>query len=231
MTTVAPHTIHASLWLASQLARGTMRCVDTGFDALSAELPGRGWPTGVLIDLLLCQSGAGALRLLSPALQTLAPGRIALLQAPHAPQAIGWRQLGVDAARLLSVRAEAMGDAAWAAEQILKSGSCAALLFWPQHLRKDSLRRLHLAAQGGNTLFIMLRAHSGIADASPAPLRLALSAAAGGISVRFIKRRGPQRDAPLFIPLPSLNLLHHVPVDRRTSSPAAVGSLSSELVG
>lgn len=231
MTTISPHTIHASLWLASQLARGGARCIDTGFTQLSAELPGRGWPTGVLIDLLLHQAGAGELRLLAPALQTLAPGRIALLQAPHAPQAIGWHQLGVDVTRLLSVHADAVGDAAWAAEQILKSGSCAALLFWQQRLRKDSLRRLHLAAQGGDTLFIMLRPRSCAEDASPAPLRLGLSAAAGGVSVRFIKRRGPQRDTPLFIPLPSLNLLHHVPVDRRTSSPAAAGSLSSELVG
>lgn len=231
MPTILPHTIHSSLWLASQLAYGNAHCIETGYAALSAELPGRGWPAGVLIDFLLWQPGAGELRLLAPALQTLAPGRIALLQTPYAPQAIGWRQLGIDAARLLLVRADAAGDAAWAAEQILKSGSCAALLFWAQRLRKDSLRRLHLAAQGGDTLFIMLRPLSCLEDASPAPLRLSLAPAAGGVSISFVKRRGPQRDTPLFVPLPSLNLLHHAPVDRRTSSPAVAGNISSELVG
>jgi|SRR5450830_363922 len=227
----SPQSIHSALWLASQLARGGTRCIDTGFAGLSGELPGRGWPVGVLIDLLLQQAGAGELRLLGPALQALAPRRIALVQTPHAPQVIGWRQIGVEASRLLSVCAATSGDAAWAAEQILKSDSCAALLFWQQHLRKESLRRLHLAAQGGNTLFVMLRPLSCAQDASPAPLRLALAPAAGGVDIRFVKRRGPQRDIPLFVSLPSLNLLHHASVDRRTPAPAAVGSVLSELVG
>lgn len=231
MSAPPPQSIHAALWFASQLARSTARGLDTGYAELSRELPDQGWPTGVLIDLLLQQAGIGELRLLGPALQALAPRRIALVQTPHAPQAIGWRQLGVDAARLLSVRAASSADAAWAAEQILKSGSCAALLFWQPHMRKDKLRRLHLAAQNGSTLFVMLRPLSCAQDASPAALRLSLTAAAGGIEVGFVKRRGPQRDTPLFIALPSLNLLHHAPVDRRTSAPAVAGSVSSELVG
>ncbi|WP_343583422.1 translesion DNA synthesis-associated protein ImuA [Herbaspirillum sp.] len=231
MSVLSPQSIHSSLWLASQLARGGTRGIDTGFAALSAELPERGWPTGVLIDLLLQQPGAGELRLLGPALQSLAPRRIALVQTPHAPQVIGWRQLGIDASRLLSVHTSTSADAAWAAEQILKSGSCSALLFWQRHLRKDGLRRLHLAAQSGNTLFVMLRPLSCAQDASPAPLRLSLMPAAGGIDIGFVKRRGPQRDDPLFVSLPSLNLLHHASVDRRTPAPAAVGSVLSELVG
>ncbi|AKZ64051.1 cell division protein [Herbaspirillum hiltneri N3] len=227
----SPQSIHNSLWLASQLAQGGARCIDTGFAGLSAELPGRGWPVGALIDLLLQQPGAGELRLLGPALKALAPRRIALVQTPHAPQAIGWRQLGVDVERLLSVRAATSADAAWAAEQILKSDSCAVLLFWQRHLRKESVRRLHLAAQGGNTLFVMLRPLSCAQDASPAPLRLSLMAAAGGVDIGFVKRRGPQRDTPLFVSLPSLNLLHHASVDRRTPAPVAAGSVLSELVG
>jgi len=48
-----PEAIHPSLWRASQLARGRGRTVDTGYAVLSAELPGGGWPIGVLIDLLV----------------------------------------------------------------------------------------------------------------------------------------------------------------------------------
>ncbi|QJQ03305.1 translesion DNA synthesis-associated protein ImuA [Herbaspirillum rubrisubalbicans] len=227
----SPQSIHHSLWRASQLAQGGARGIDTGFAELSQELPGRGWPTGALIDFLLQQPGVGELRLLGPALQSLAPRRIALVQTPHAPHLIGWQQIGVEAARLLAVRTTTSADAAWAAEQILKSDSCAALLLWQRHLRPESVRRLHLAAQSGQTLFVMLRPGSCAQDASPAPLRLALTAAPGGIAIDFIKRRGPLRAAPLFVSLPSLNLLPHAPVDRRTPAFAAAGGVLSELAG
>jgi protein ImuA len=49
-----------------------MRCVDTGHAALSAQLPGGGWPAGVLVDLLLQQPGIGEMRLLRPALAAVA---------------------------------------------------------------------------------------------------------------------------------------------------------------
>lgn len=43
---IHPETVHPSLWRASQLARSGLRTVDTGYAALSAELPGEGWPLG-----------------------------------------------------------------------------------------------------------------------------------------------------------------------------------------
>ena len=36
--------IHPSLWRGTQLARSFGRVVDTGYAAMSAELPGGGWP-------------------------------------------------------------------------------------------------------------------------------------------------------------------------------------------
>jgi hypothetical protein len=42
------------------------------------------------------------------------------------------------------------------------------------HARGESLRRLHLAAQCGETLFFMMRPLASAQDASPAPLRLSL---------------------------------------------------------
>jgi len=44
-----------------------------------------------------------------------------------------------------------------AAEQVLKSGTCGALLFWQNHMRSESLRRLHIAAQQGETQFFQIR--------------------------------------------------------------------------
>lgn len=238
-TSAAPESLHPSLWRASQLARSSSRCVDTGHAALSAQLPGGGWPTGALVDLLLQQPGIGEMRLLRPALAEVAARRIVLLQPPHPPQALALAALGVPPSQLIWLRTSRMADALWAAEQVLRSGSCGALLFWPgfdrqSQVRGDSLRRLHLAAQGGETLFFMMRPLASRQDASPAPLRLALRPQAGGLEIDFVKRRGPQRDAPLFLPLSShlvqTQPQRHAPVDRPVTAPATARGLQSQLV-
>jgi len=225
-----PEALHPSLWRASQLAHADTRCIDTGHATLSGQLPGGGWPGGTLVDLLLQQPGIGEMRLLRPALAACAARRIVLLQPPHPPQALALAALGLDPSQLLWLRATRSADALWAAEQVLRSGSCGALLFWTNHVRSDSLRRLHLAAQGGETLFFMFRPLSAAQDASPAPLRLALRPAAGGMTIDFLKRRGPQRDAPLFLPLGSSLLQRHAPLDRPVFAPATARSLQPTLV-
>jgi len=229
-TSVAPESLHPSLWRASQLARSATRCIDTGHAALSAQLPGGGWPTGSLIDLLVQQPGIGELRMLRPALAEVAKRRIVLLQPPHPPQALALAALGVPPSQLIWLRAGQTADALWAAEQVLRSGSCGALLFWQNQARAESLRRLHLAAQAGETLFFLMRPLAAQQDASPAPLRLALRPQAGGIGIDFVKRRGPARDASLFLPLTSYLVQRHAPVDRTAPAPVAARGLRSELV-
>jgi len=212
MTTLPdPEALHPALWRASQLARGHTRCVDTGFPTLSPQLPGGGWPMGTMVDLLLQQHGIGEMRLLAPALRTVAERRVVLLQPPHAPQALALAGLGLPPASVIWLRAERTGDMMWAAEQVLRSGSCGALLFWPDQVgsgsaryrpvRADNLRRLHLAAQAGETLFFMMRPLAAATDSSSAPLRLSLAPARGGINVGFVKRQGPARDELLFLPM------------------------------
>jgi protein ImuA len=222
--------LHPSLWRASQLARSSTRCIDTGHAALSAQLPGGGWPTGTLVDLLLQQPGIGEMRLLRPALAEVARRRIVLLQPPHPPQALALAALGVPPSQLIWLRSSRTADALWAAEQVLRSGSCGALLFWQSHMRGESLRRLHLAAQAGETLFFLMRPLAAGQDASPAPLRLALRPQAGGVEIDFIKRRGPQRDAPLFLPLTSNLVQRHAPLDRTAPAPATARGLQPQLV-
>ena len=226
----APEDLHPSLWRASQLAHGNTRCVDTGHPALSRQLPGGGWPTGTLIDLLLQQPGIGEMRLLRPALAAAASRRIVLLQPPHPPQALALAALGLAPSQLIWIRTSRSSDALWAAEQVLRSGSCGALLFWQNHARGETLRRLHLAAQSGETLFFMMRPLASAQDSSPAPLRLALRPAAGGLDIDFLTRRGPQRDAPLFLPLTPSLLQRHAPVDRPLPAPVTARGLQPELV-
>lgn len=237
-----PEALHPALWRASQLARSTTRCIDTGHAALSAQLPGGGWPVGTLVDLHVQQPGIGEVRLLAPALRQVAARRIVFLQPPHAPQAIALAALGIQPSQLLWLRAPRTADALWAAEQVLKNGGCGALLYWPnegttrgggpRHVTGDSLRRLHLAAQLGETLFFMLRPLAESQNASPAPLRLALRPAAGGIDIEVVKRRGPQHDGRIFVPMtvtPVVRVLpHHVPV--QATAPSHVQDASAELV-
>lgn len=240
-----PETIHPSLWRASQLARGAAICIDTGHAALSAELPGRGWPLGSLNELLLQQHGAGELRLLAPALQQLKQRRIVLLQPPYIPQALALTAMGLAPSQLLWIRTARNANTLWAAEQILRADSCGVLLCWQEHAPNAALRRLHLAAQGSNTLFFMLRPQACAPDSSPAPLRLHVSPAAGGLQISLLKRRGPQRDTPLFIALPPSDVIspstgfstplhappRHATLDRLAPAAAAAGNVSSALVG
>jgi protein ImuA len=186
-----PEHIHPSLWRAAQLARGEGRTVDTGYPPLSRELPGGGWPRGALVELLLQQSGIGELRLLAPALASLGQRPVALLQPPQEPSMHGLSYIGLRPETLLMIRARNTSDTLWSAEQVLKTGSCDALLIWQQHVRADSLRRLHLAARSGETLLFMFRPLASALDASPAELRLGLRPDPAGISVEIIKRKGP----------------------------------------
>lgn len=199
--TINPEQVHPALWRASQLARSHGRCEDTGFPALSRLLPGGGWPAGGMVDLHVQQPGIGEVRLMAPALAAVAKRGYVMLQPPHEPQALGLAAMGVDPAGALWVRSRTTADSLWAAEQVLKSGSVGALMFWAPQIRAESQRRLSLAAQAGETLFFMVRPLAAAQDPSPAQLRLALRPQVGGVEVEFVKRRGPARDERLFLPM------------------------------
>lgn len=96
---------------------------------MSAELPSGGWPVGTLIELLVQQSGIAELRLLRPALAAVGKRPIALVQPVQIPNSLAFSYLGVDPSKLLWLRTSKSADALWTVEQILKAGSCGAVLF------------------------------------------------------------------------------------------------------
>jgi len=227
-----PESIHPALWRGTQLAHARVQCLPTGDAALSNELPGGGWPQGALIELLLQQTGIGELRLLRPALEAVAHRPMMILEPPHIPNQQAFAHWGIPVERLSMIKAPRTADALWAAEQILRAGSCGVLLFWQNTVRNEALRRLHLAAQSSNTLFFLFRPLSAAHHTSPAPLRLALRPAEDGLSIEFVKRRGPQREHPLqvaLMPTPIL-LNRHGSVDRRVSAPPVTRSVPADLV-
>ncbi|MDN7600371.1 translesion DNA synthesis-associated protein ImuA [Burkholderia gladioli] len=216
-----PELIHPSLWRASQLAlSGGVVGVDTGYPALSAELPGGGWPPGALIKLMTQQPGIGEVRLLAPVLARFAKRPVIVVQPPHCLQPAALAYWRIDPSGFVMLRAPKTADDLWAAEQALRVGTCSAVLLWQQAVRTDALRRLNLAAQAGNALFFLFRPASAAQNASPAPLRLGLAPRRDGIDVTSVKRRGAQRDTPLFVPLSPSPILFdsHGSLDKRASA-------------
>lgn len=225
------------IWRASELAVSRATTCPTGHAVLDAELPDGGWPRSSLVEILLQQSGIGELQLLQPVLAKLSKTqRIALVQPPHIPHAMAFQTWGVDTARMLWMRAQGSGDALWTTEQILKNGSCGAVILWQTNVRAESLRRLNLAAQGTDTWFWLMRPMASAAEASPAPLRLGLRPAHGGVSVEVIKRRGPAAADTLFIRLADMPVGRHHPehdhaaLPQPVPAPAAARSAAPVLV-
>jgi len=232
-------SLAAPVWRADQMGSYQAPVISSGYPALDHELPDGGWPAAALVELLQPQSGIGELQLLRPALQQIAgERRIALLQPPYLPQVAAWTGWGLRSDRLLWIRPQRSEDALWSAEQILRNGSCGALLFWQAQVRHEALRRLHLAAQGGDTAFWVMRPLAAGREPSPAPLRLALQAANGGIAIDIVKRRGPQHERPLHLDLAGLPAApsytatesRDAHLDRRPPAAAAARSAATALV-
>jgi len=205
-----------------ELARVASASVPTGFPQLDAALPGGGWPTGSLAELLPSHEGIGELRILGPALAALAHAgrRLAWIAPPYLPYAPALAAAGIDLAQVLIVKTRAARDALWAAEQALHSAACGAVLIWPSAVKYAALRRLQLAAERGHALTMLFRPPHAAAEPSPAALRLALHTAAGGLAVRILKRRGAVCERPMLV---TLNQPHAV--DRAPpAEPAARGA-------
>lgn len=199
------------VWRANELAVSRATTCSTGHALLDEELPNGGWPRSSLIELHLQQAGIGEMQLLKPALAQLSKNqRIALVQPPYIPHATACKTWGIETSQLLWIRAKGTGDALWTTEQILKNGSCGAVILWQSNVRAESLRRLNLAAQTTDIWFWFMRPMACSADASPAPLRLALRPALGGVSLEIVKRRGPHSDSPLFVPLADMPTGRHL---------------------
>jgi protein ImuA len=222
--------IHPALWRASQLGRALGVTVDTGYPALSAQLPGGGWPRGVLVELLAQQGGIGELRLLAPALATVGNRPIVMLNPTQTPNAPGLAYVGLPMDKVMMLTPASTADALWSAEQILRAGTCGALLLWQQHVRNENLRRLQLAAKSSDTLFVLFRPLAAACDPSPAELRLALRPAENGVSVEIVKRKGPAMAEPIAVELrpspilisPHRRVSRPVPVVTRDTTPVTV---------
>ncbi|MBA1202746.1 translesion DNA synthesis-associated protein ImuA [Pseudomonas capeferrum] len=163
------------IWRARQAPARALGLQPTGHARLDEALPEGGWPASALTELLLASPGCGELQLLWPSLARLTGegGRVVLVAPPFIPYAPAWQAAGVDLRWLVKVDANPL-DALWAAEQCLRSGSCAAVLCWPERADDRALRRLQVAAETGQALAFACRPQQASMNPSPAALRIAV---------------------------------------------------------
>src|SRR5271155_2099332 len=190
----------ARVWKLKDASAAPARPVwSTGKSALDARLPGGGWPTASLIEVLLDDTGLGEVQLFLPALvecqrcigegSTEAPWLV-WIAPPHEPYAPALAQQGIELGRLLIVRPASATEALWAAEQALSSGVCAAVLLWLKGTDDRWLRRLKLAAEAGSALGVLFRPERHRFESSPATLRLVVTKGSPCARVDLLKVQG-----------------------------------------
>src|ERR1700680_2793183 len=147
---------HPAIWRGRSAA--PQRGLPTGFAALDAYLPGKGWPRTGLIEILVSRFGSGELYLLLPALAALTRAATARwcvwVAPPLIPFAPALASQGVALDRVAVVGGT---RSLWAFEQTLGSGACDAVLAWARQPKPRDIRRLQLAAERGRTLGVLFR--------------------------------------------------------------------------
>lgn len=195
----------ARVWRLKDAAATPPRPVwSTGKRALDERLPGGGWPTASLVEVLIDDTGLGEVQLFLPALvqcqrrpetppeaSTESDTRwLVWIAPPHEPYAPALAQEGIQLARLLVVRPATAMEALWAAEQALGSGVCGAVLLWLKGTDDRWLRRLKLAAEAGGALGVLFRPERHRFESSPAALRLLMTRGEHEARLELLKVQG-----------------------------------------
>ena len=201
-TGALPRHVAEAVWRGSDVGGAVSRTVSSGFTLLDSQLPGGGWPTHSLTELLVPQAALCEWRLLGPALPALmdAGGRVYLIAPPKQPHAGGLAQLGLTPDQVVWVDAATPVDRLWVTEQIVKSDPAGVVLSWLPQARPEQIRRLQIHAQSCDAPVFLFRPTGTLGDASPAPLRVSVSLAQGwDLEVRIPKRRGASLDGTLYL--------------------------------
>jgi cell division inhibitor SulA/protein ImuA len=204
-TSIAELAKLPGVWRGGELENISNPVVATGHASLDRELPGGGWPTGTLSEILHDGVGIGEMGFISAALVKASDRDrlIAWVNPPYLPYAPSIAQSGIALDRCLVIRPRDKDDALWAAEQVLRSGACGAVLLWLAQDDYAWLRRLQMAAEAGRAMAILFRTTAAERLSTPAHLRVVLAHEYGALQLRIPKRRGPPLDIPMTLSLPT----------------------------
>ncbi len=217
---------HPGIWRGTDIRHTEPMVLDCHHAALAAQLPDGGWPVAAVSELVTARAGCGELKVLLPALAALtqAGRHVVLVAPPNIPHAPAWEAAGVDMCRLTWITTANEAEAQWAMEQALRAPGCGAVVGWFNHAMVDrQCRRLQEAAEAGGASGFVLRQGRAETVASPFALRVSVQAAAGGVAVQVLKRRGAPANRPVFLPHDALK---QRPYDRHLARHA-----STQLVG
>jgi hypothetical protein len=192
------------IWRGDAMEFSSEQVLSTGFDELDRELPGGGWPTRNLAELLLPAEGLGEISLLSPPLAEITGnGRnILLVGAPYLPYMRAWENLNIDSRRIVIARVYKPAERLWVLEQGIRSAAFGAIIGWLPEASQQTTRKLQILARAAAGLVFLLRPASAQSEPSAAPLRLLLgSARRHALSLYLIKRRGAPAALPIRIAL------------------------------
>jgi len=179
---------HGALWRGRGSVPAAASVEPTGWERLDDMIGG--WPRGALTELL--SSRDCGLPLLMPALAKLSEQQrwLVWIAPPHLPYAPALAAQGIRMENVLVIDEASPSQRLWAAEQALRSGTCAAVMAWFESLEIAPLRRLQLAAERGGCVGVLFRPLHAIRQSSPATLRLQVAPAASGFEVEVLKCRG-----------------------------------------
>ena len=192
----------AGVWRADELGQQPAPTLPSGWSQLDAELPGGGWPTRSLTEVLAAQPALLEWRLLSPALRQVSArgGQIILVAPPREPFLPGLQQAGLDERQVVWIQVDKPADRLWVCEQLIKAG-VGALVAWVPQARPEQVRRLQVCAQACEGLAFLLRPEAVQHDASAAPLRVRAGVSLDwSLWLQIVKRRGPQLDTRIELP-------------------------------
>jgi len=162
-----------NLWRGCDMAGQGFHGIGTGYHELDDILPGRGWPSSGLVEVIARHSGMGELQLLIPLIQSvIKQGKWILCVAPpYLLNAPALTQAGIDIDQILIVKQDTpCKDALWSMEKAMQTETCGLVLAWQNWLPGKVLRRLQLAAEVGDTLAVLFKHND--SKYSPSSLRL-----------------------------------------------------------
>lgn len=216
------------VWRADSFASAPKKVWPTGYAALDAELPGGGWPSGAITELLVDAPGMGSVELLLPMLHCAPAERwIAWIAPPCLPYAPALADAGLVLSQLMLIEPPQHSALVWAVRQATASGACHAVMAWVHKIDMAALRRLQLAAEASTTPLFLYRPLTAACQSSPACLRLQLSAENNSIGIHILKRRGPTSARTLHLPLRKRYAFYRSPhaldsLDIAQSAPASL---------
>lgn len=177
------HAAHPALTLSAGLS--------SGFAHLDRLLPGGGWPTGGVTEILAQRGHISPAKVLLPALAPLSwEGRWVSWVGAERPERRELLRHGFDISRVLTVRPLLGAHPLALAEQALEADNCGAILVWLDRLERFAVSRLQQVAQGSDTAVFLFFPPSATVQPLAGELRVYISTHSQRLGVEILACRG-----------------------------------------